>query len=409
MTIYSYAQNFEDVLLWRALGHVERGRYVDAGAGHPVHHSVTKLFYDAGWSGANIEPLPAMVDELERRRPRDTTVHAAVADTSEESVELVVVEQWDELSTIRRSRAEELTAQGREITRVRVPVVRLDDVVAGLGPGDVHFVKIDVEGAELEVLRTLDLTRTRPWIILAEVVSGDGMTNERPGLQEHLTNAGYERVYFDGLNDFFVASEHAAQLRPAFEVPVNVTDDFVMASSTDRVVAELIGARLGMDSPVQAQELMQRVEGVLHDRIEFEQKLIEVTASADEHSSVCTLLAAREAELEAAAVVASEELAACRADASALGTELGTLRLTIDAMRQTGFERERMIAWYAAELANHRSVTARLQVENASLGAHGSHLQSRIDGLLGSSSWRLTLPVRFVRRPGAYFRKLVAR
>lgn len=56
MGIISYAQNFEDVMLWRALGHIEKGFYVDVGAGDPKLESVTKLFYDMGWNGINIEP-----------------------------------------------------------------------------------------------------------------------------------------------------------------------------------------------------------------------------------------------------------------------------------------------------------------------------------------------------------------
>ena len=59
MRFISYAQNNEDVLLWRALGHVRDGFYIDVGANDPVEHSVTKAFYDAGWRGISIEPLPA--------------------------------------------------------------------------------------------------------------------------------------------------------------------------------------------------------------------------------------------------------------------------------------------------------------------------------------------------------------
>jgi hypothetical protein len=52
----SYAQNFKDVMLWRALKHVKNGFYVDVGAGVPAKHSVTNWFYDQGCSGVNIKP-----------------------------------------------------------------------------------------------------------------------------------------------------------------------------------------------------------------------------------------------------------------------------------------------------------------------------------------------------------------
>lgn len=57
MTFISYAQNFEDVRLWRALKQFEHGFYIDVGANDPSHDSVTKAFYDHGWHGINVEPM----------------------------------------------------------------------------------------------------------------------------------------------------------------------------------------------------------------------------------------------------------------------------------------------------------------------------------------------------------------
>ena len=54
----SYAQNFEDVILWRALKDVDRGFYVDIGAQDPITDSVSLCFYEAGWRGVHVEPSP---------------------------------------------------------------------------------------------------------------------------------------------------------------------------------------------------------------------------------------------------------------------------------------------------------------------------------------------------------------
>lgn len=54
----SYAQNFEDVMLMRALASIEKGFYIDVGAAWPDQDSVTKAFYEKGWLGVNIEPNP---------------------------------------------------------------------------------------------------------------------------------------------------------------------------------------------------------------------------------------------------------------------------------------------------------------------------------------------------------------
>ncbi|MFM8643651.1 MAG: FkbM family methyltransferase, partial [Phycisphaerales bacterium] len=74
----SYAQNFEDVVLRRALGGRERGRYVDIGAYDPTVDSVTKHFYDHGWSGVNVEPVERFHRKFVAERPRDLNLNVAV-------------------------------------------------------------------------------------------------------------------------------------------------------------------------------------------------------------------------------------------------------------------------------------------------------------------------------------------
>ena len=73
----SYAQNFEDVILARLFEGVRDGFYVDIGAAHPTELSVTRHFYDLGWSGINVEPIASHHALFERDRPRDVNVNAA--------------------------------------------------------------------------------------------------------------------------------------------------------------------------------------------------------------------------------------------------------------------------------------------------------------------------------------------
>ena len=70
----TYAQNFEDVMLERALKSVSAGTYIDVGAWHPEFDSVTRHFYERGWSGINIEPVPAHY-ELFRFREKTICKH----------------------------------------------------------------------------------------------------------------------------------------------------------------------------------------------------------------------------------------------------------------------------------------------------------------------------------------------
>ena len=67
----SYAQRFEDFHLWRALGDIANGFYIDVGAGHPVYDNVSFAFYLAGWRGITVEPNPALAELGRAVRPRD--------------------------------------------------------------------------------------------------------------------------------------------------------------------------------------------------------------------------------------------------------------------------------------------------------------------------------------------------
>src|SRR5262245_26240484 len=78
MIFVSYAQNQEDVMLYRALREVERGFYIDVGAQDPIIDSVTKAFYERGWHGINIEPNEEYFEKLQSQRPHDLNLATVV-------------------------------------------------------------------------------------------------------------------------------------------------------------------------------------------------------------------------------------------------------------------------------------------------------------------------------------------
>ena len=70
-------------MLHRALQGVEKGFYVDVGAHDPTFHSVTKLFYDRGWRGVNIEPTTAGFLALQAARTEDVNLRLVASDQPE--------------------------------------------------------------------------------------------------------------------------------------------------------------------------------------------------------------------------------------------------------------------------------------------------------------------------------------
>lgn len=96
MTFISYAQNFEDVLINRVFKHKAKGFYIDVGALHPTIDSVTKAFYDIGWSGINIEPIKEYYELVQEERPRDINLNIALSNIEDK---LEFSKYWDNQET----------------------------------------------------------------------------------------------------------------------------------------------------------------------------------------------------------------------------------------------------------------------------------------------------------------------
>ena len=224
MTFVSYAQNLEDVMLHRALRDVRGGFYVDVGAGDPEELSVTKAFYDAGWHGINVEPDPDYAQKLRTARPRDVTLQAALGARPGRLVLNRIAGTG--LSTFDAKFAARHANTGFNSTPLEVEVTTLFEVCRAHAPAEIHFLKIDVEGAERAVVEGADFSMHRPWITVIEATEPFAPTPSYEAWEFLLLAAGYVFVWFDGLNRFYVAKEREQALRPAFGAPPNFFDEF---------------------------------------------------------------------------------------------------------------------------------------------------------------------------------------
>jgi len=254
MTFTSYSQNFEDVMLWRALKHVEHGCYVDVGAQHPVIDSVSKAFYEHGWRGIHIEPVPQYAELLRVDRPDETVLQLALSD-HEGSVELNVIPGTG-LSTAVQAHAQR-HQQDRQCQsqQISVKTKTLKSALESLAGKPVHWLKIDVEGFEAQVLKGWDSQVLRPWILVVEATIPGSAETDYADWDGIVTAADYQFVYFDGLNRFYVAQEHA-ELALAFLSPPNVFDDIRLTENSS-ICIDLLAAfnKRELELGVQAGEI----------------------------------------------------------------------------------------------------------------------------------------------------------
>jgi FkbM family methyltransferase len=302
MAWVSYAQNFEDVMLMRALRHVENGVYIDVGAQGPEQGSITKAFYDRGWSGINIEPVPQYFELLLAARPRDINIQCFVGAVPGSR------EFFEVADTGLSTGIESLAARysDRDVHRRTVAQTNLDAICREHGVRTVHFLKIDVEGAENEVIEGFSFTQVRPWILVIEATVPNTSQSSHAAWEPAVLSHEYELVWDDGINRFYLAAEHR-DLTHAFEKPPNYFDGFILeavakAQDEERrlhlIVNNLQRHVDGLQHHVDA--LQQQVDALKRHEVSLSAQVTALQSSAAHYRSL-----AESAEAQLASVYAS--------------------------------------------------------------------------------------------------------
>lgn len=215
--IISYAQNGEDVLLHRALRDVPSVTYVDVGAAHPVVDSISKSLHALGWRGIHVEPAPSYAQGLREQRPGDVVLQVGAG--AQEATRPFWFVPDSGLSTTSKDKAEQARRGGWVVNESSIQVRRLADLLdEHLEGRALHAMKVDVEGAEAEVLAGADLGRHRPWVVVVVATRPDSLEQTHDLWESHLTEVGYVRALFDGLNQWYVSPDHP-ELLPRLSYP----------------------------------------------------------------------------------------------------------------------------------------------------------------------------------------------
>ena len=171
---------------------VTNGYFLDVGSGHGTIGSNTKALEEIGWTGICVDPFHThmegrtclMVKEVVSSEPGKTVkfhTHAGlggIADT---------LGKWKEEAS--KSPAVELTTVtlGQILERAKAPTF-------------IHFLSLDIEGAELDALRGVDLNTYR---FGAMAIEHNEEEPKRTDILNHLRKYGYERVHTYRQDDFF--------------------------------------------------------------------------------------------------------------------------------------------------------------------------------------------------------------
>jgi len=179
----SLSQSGEDMILRQLMDDKKDGFYVDVGAFHPKVFSNTYYFYKKGWRGVNIEPNRKMWRLFGISRKRDVNLNLGVGSRREKRKYLSCVEP--SLNRFGKKGGEEVLVMPlRNILQKYVPVGQKID-----------FLSVDVEGMEMEVLKSNDWGRFKPRFLIIE---------KRHGVRLFVASRGYKLMGMTGLSLIFM-------------------------------------------------------------------------------------------------------------------------------------------------------------------------------------------------------------
>jgi FkbM family methyltransferase len=168
----------------------DRGVFVELGAFHSEQYSQTWYLERKGWTGILVEPVPEHAAEIRARRCACLFEIACGAP-----------EQSGRTTTLHVSGPQTSADPSQQGPVIEVPTRTLEWVLSQAAVTDVDFLSVDVEGAELDVLRGFPFSRVRPRLVLVEDFAED--------LAKHrfMCAQRYRRVRRSGNNSWYVPAE----------------------------------------------------------------------------------------------------------------------------------------------------------------------------------------------------------
>lgn len=173
----TYSQQGEDMVLRRLFVNQTSGFYVDVGAHHPKRFSNTYHFYKIGWRGINIDAMPQSMKRFERVRPRDINLELGISDAKNKLAYFMFNDSaFNTFSEQLKSKYESTKYENingcRLVGEVDIEVFPLREVLDRYHKNmKIDFMNIDVEGFDLNVIKSNDWEIYRPVYLMVEYLN----------------------------------------------------------------------------------------------------------------------------------------------------------------------------------------------------------------------------------------------
>ncbi len=161
----TYSQSGEDIFIKKFFNNKKKGMYVDIGAFHPIRHSNTQLLYDIGWNGINVDLNPASIDFFNIVRKRDSNIHAAISSKNYKT-KVYLNSFFDTTNSVIKKKFEEWNFNYSDKNFFYIETKTFNQIINK--PFD--FLNIDIEGSDLEVIKSINLNNYNPLLVCIEIL-----------------------------------------------------------------------------------------------------------------------------------------------------------------------------------------------------------------------------------------------
>lgn len=189
----SYSQEGEDMILRRIFERQSSGFYVDVGAHHPKRFSNTYFFYKKGWSGINVDAMPGSMKSFEKIRSRDINIEKPISSKKQ----ILTYYAFNEPAINGFSKQISEARDGLNNYKIEftkdIETSTLEEVIDENLPSNqvVDFLSIDVEGLDFDVIKSMNIKKYRPKVILVEILGSSLSDLQQDSIYQFLIDEDY--------------------------------------------------------------------------------------------------------------------------------------------------------------------------------------------------------------------------
>ena len=202
------AQSGEDKYIIKLFDEDFKGKFLDIGCYHPTRHNNTYELYKKGWSGINIDLNPLTIELFDFMRPKDVNINIGISDKDAEK-ELYFIDELDTQNTIDKNQLEFLKKHHNinqdQIIVKKIQTKNLETILNEYQFYNIDFMNLDIEGHELQVLKTLDFKKIKIKYLCIEMIEHNeesilNVKNMKDLLKENnfklIKNFGFNHIYY---------------------------------------------------------------------------------------------------------------------------------------------------------------------------------------------------------------------